>query len=99
MEAEHLHRPQQPAQAAAGQASAAVQLERIGQHLEVGTQGVRAAVGRRAADFVADRLDLVEHAGGGGEAGVDAGEGAAIGLVGALRRKVSGMFGQRQNAA
>jgi hypothetical protein len=38
VEAEHLHGAQQPAQPAAGQAGAAVQLQRIGQYLEVGAQ-------------------------------------------------------------
>jgi hypothetical protein len=60
MEAEDLHGAQQAAQAAAGQRGAAVQLERIGQHLEVGAQGVRRGIGRGLADFVARRLEVIE---------------------------------------
>jgi hypothetical protein len=96
MEAEDLHAAQQAAQAAAGQAGAAVQLERIGQHLEVGAHGIRRFIGFGAADFVADRLEVIEDAGGGGEPGVDAGQGAAVGLVGTLWRMVGRVFGQRQ---
>ena len=96
MEAEDLDAAQQTAQPAAGQAGAAVQFQRIGQHLEVGAQGIRRGIGFGAADLVTQRLDLVEGAGGRGETGVDAGQGAAVGLVGALRRVVGRVFGQGQ---
>ena len=46
--------------------------------------------------LVAHRLDAVEKTGRGRQARVDAGQGAAIGLVGTLRRLVCGVLGERQ---
>ncbi len=94
VEAENLHGAQQPAQAATGQRGAAVQLERIRQHLEVGAQGIGVVIRRGVADFVADRLDVVEGAGGGGDPGVNAGQRAAVGFVGTLRRVIGGALGE-----
>ncbi len=96
METEDLHGAQQAAQAAAGEQGAAVQLERIGQHLEVGAQAVRRGVGLGLADLVAHRLDVVEETGSGRQAGINAGQGTAVRLVRALRRMVGGVFGEGQ---
>ena len=90
MEAEDLHCPQQAAQAAAGEAGAAVLLERGGQHLEVGAQFGRGGVGFGLADFMAHRLDAVECAGGRGDTRINTRQRATVRLVVPLRRVVGG---------
>ena len=85
VEAKNLHRAHQSTQAATGQVGATVQLQRIGQNLQISAQGFRRGIGRGLTDFMANGLNLIQHAGGGSEASVDAGQGAAVGLVGTLR--------------
>jgi hypothetical protein len=60
MEAENLYGAQQAAQAATGQVGAAVQLERIVEYLEIVAQSFRRFVWLCVADFMAERLELVE---------------------------------------
>ena len=52
VEAENLHPAHQPAKSPAGQCGAAVQFQRVGEDLEVGTQCLRCRVGLGVADFV-----------------------------------------------
>jgi hypothetical protein len=96
VEAEHLHGAPQVAQPATGEQRGIVGGERAVDHVEVGRELGDARIGGRLADRVAHRFEVIEFARRRGHAGIQAGERAAVGLVGALRVPVGRALGERE---
>jgi len=94
MEAEHLHGADQSAQAALGQWAAAMRGQRVGHDLQIGTQAGAIGIGCGGAYGMPLCFVLVDALGGGREARVDAGQGAAVRLVAAVLRVVGRAPGQ-----
>ena len=95
VEAEHFHGTHQPAQAAAGEQRGAVSLQRSGEHVQVGGKVFGRRIGRGIGDGVAGGLMLIERNSSCRQPGIDAGQRAAVGLVGAVRRMVGRACRQR----
>jgi hypothetical protein len=94
VEAEHPDGAPQRAQAPAGERRRAVRHEGAVDHVEVGEERVRRLVGRRLPDRVAGHLAVAEGLGGRGEAGVEARDGAPVGLVLPVRGAVGRALGE-----
>ncbi len=94
VEAEHARGVAQPAQAAARDQRRLVTDQRVVDHVEVAHELFGVAVGVGVTDRLPQRLVLVQRARGDRQAGVDAGQRAAVQLVLAVRRLVRRGGGQ-----
>ncbi len=95
MEAEHIHGATERPQAPSGDDRPAVRPERRVDHVEIGGELPDRRIGRRIDDRMAQRHDVIEVARGRGEAGVHAGDRAAVGLFAPGEQFVVGAVGER----
>ena len=94
MEAEDLDRRDQVAQPVVDEGAAVMAHQAVVHHLQVRLEGGGAGVGFGLHGRAPRRRRAGQARQGGGQAGVDAGQGAAIGFVGALGRRIVGGLGQ-----
>ena len=94
IEAEHVDRAAQRAQAPRRKHAAADLVQRVRQQLQIGEQFVRAFIGRQVDQRLPRRDEMAELARRFGDARVNARDRAPIGLVPPRRRLVGGALGQ-----
>ena len=94
VEAEHLDRRDQIGQTVVGEDAAVLGDQAVVQHLQVRLEGVGTGIGLGDDQRTARRRRSAQLFIGGGQTGIDAGQGATIGFVCAVRRRVMGGVGQ-----